>query len=53
MEKIDFVLPWVDGQDPQWRAEKKRYEAVGSVACEDANDECRYRDFGLLRYCFR
>ena len=56
MEKIDFVLPWVDGSDPRWLAEKSRYEnsaepiARGDV---DANAECRYRDYGLLRYWFR
>ena len=53
MDKIDFVMPWVDGQDRQWQAEKRRYEGVESAAEGDANDECRYRDFGLLRYWFR
>ena len=53
MEKIDFVLTWVDGQDPQWLAEKKRYEGTESIPDGDANDDCRYRDFGLLRYWFR
>ena len=53
MEKIDFVLPWVDGADPRWRAEKQRYEADEPFAEGDANDDCRYRDFGLLRYWFR
>ena len=53
MEKIDFVLPWVDGQDPQWQAEKRRYSAVESGAKGDANKDCRYRDFGMLRYWFR
>ena len=53
MDKIDFVLPWVDGQDRQWQAEKRRYEGKESAAEGDANDDCRYRDFGLLRYWFR
>lgn len=54
MEKIDFVLPWVDGQDPRWQAEKQRYMAVDTgVATGDANNDSRYRDFGLLRYWFR
>ncbi|MBE6373976.1 MAG: capsular biosynthesis protein [Lentisphaerae bacterium] len=54
MDKIDFVLPWVDGQDPQWRAEKNRYEGIeNDSAYSDGNDDCRYRDFGLLRYWFR
>ena len=53
MDKIDFVMPWVDGQDRQWQAEKRRYEGKESAAEGDANDDCRYRDFGLLRYWFR
>lgn len=54
MEKIDFVLPWVDGQDPQWLAEKKRYVAAeADDENRDAYDDCRFRDFGLLRYWFR
>ena len=53
-EKIDFVVPWVDGADPAWRAEKRKYEGVGTVSTlDDANDETRYRDTGLLRYWFR
>ena len=46
---IDFVLPWVDGSDPAWLAEKKQYMPA---ATEDDRD-IRYRDWGLLRYWFR
>ena len=54
MDKIDFVLPWVDGQDPRWQAEKRQYmTAETGIAQGDANGDCRYRDFGLLRYWFR
>ena len=54
MEKIDFVLPWVDGSDPQWLAEKRNYEKSGeSMSGGEANAECRYRDLGMLRYWFR
>ena len=55
-EKIDFVLPWVDGADPAWLAEKRRYENGGAAeprAGGEANADCRYRDCGLLRYWFR
>ncbi|MEA5015965.1 MAG: Stealth CR1 domain-containing protein [Candidatus Limiplasma sp.] len=46
---IDFVLPWVDGSDPQWQAEKERYRpAMGADA-----SVIRYRDWGLLKYWFR
>jgi len=53
---IDFVLTWVDGSDPKWLAEKRRYETGGSSeprAGGEANSDCRYRDCGLLRYWFR
>lgn len=56
MEKIDFVLPWVDGSDPVWRAEKQKWEVLSKGemnALDDANLDCRYRDDGLLRYWFR
>lgn len=52
MEKIDFVILWVDGADPAWRKEKE--------AClpEDQRDSfvsgaVRYRDWDLLQYWFR
>ena len=62
METIDFVIPWVDGEDSQWKAERKKYEKAflptgfisdKEVSSNGANDDCRYRDFGLLRYWFR
>ena len=54
MDKIDFVLLWVDGNDPRWQAEKKRYAATcAGAAGGDANADCRYRDYGLLKYWFR
>lgn len=31
MDKIDFVLPWVDGSDPRWLAEKRSYENSGEA----------------------
>lgn len=56
MAPIDFVLTWVDGNDPEWRARKRAAEtAVGGRASSDfeANGTDRYRDLGLLRYWFR
>ena len=49
MEKIDFVIPWVDGGDLEWRKEKNKY-SPSPVA--DVN-EIRYRDIELLKYWFR
>ncbi len=46
---IDFVIIWVDGSDPQWLAEKRKYSADTH---SDDRDE-RYRDWELLTYWFR
>jgi len=58
MEKIDFVVTWVDGGDSEWLAEKRKYldaasSASSSLAGGEANADCRYRDCGLLKYWFR
>ncbi len=56
MEKIDFVLPWVDGSDKEWLAQKRKYESsveILSKSNPEVNDDCRYRDYGLLKYWFR
>ena len=52
---IDFILTWVDGTDPEWLKEKKKYEALDHDASQapDANNQCRYRENGLLRFWFR
>lgn len=49
-EPIDFVIPWVDGSDPAWLAEKANYTG-SSLDIEDS--AARYRDWGLLRHWFR
>jgi len=46
---IDFVVTWVDGNDPAWQAEKAKYKPDA-----DADDRPeRYRDWEQLRYWFR
>ena len=47
---IDFVIPWVDGADPLWQAEKRRWLPSGEAV--DARD-IRFRDWDNLRYWFR
>ena len=47
---IDFVVLWVDGNDPEWRAEKAKYQ--GAVT-DDSNSVNRFRDWGLMPYWFR
>lgn len=48
MNEIDFVVTWVDGNDPAWQAEKRKYDGASG----DSSDT-RYRDWDLLRYWFR
>lgn len=47
---IDFVILWVDGNDPKWQSEKAKYN---SNINDDSNTTNRYRDWGLLPYWFR
>lgn len=46
---IDFVIPWVDGNDLEWKKQKKKYDENN----EDYDDINRYRDFDNLQYFFR
>lgn len=47
---IDFVILWVDGNDPDWQAEKSRYQSEKE---DGGNTVNRYRDWTLLPYWFR
>lgn len=49
-EKIDFVIPWVDGSDPRWLEEKNKYSMK---KIDNTNAANRYRDMGILKYWFR
>lgn len=46
--KIDFVVLWVDGNDPNWKKEKSVYTGT---SCSD--DNVRFRDLGIFHYWFR
>lgn len=48
-EAIDFVIPWVDGNDPDWQRRKRE---AGGRQGEDDREE-RYRDWETLRFWFR
>lgn len=48
MSKIDIVLPWVDGNDPEWQAEKEQF-----LHKKDRNEHQRFRDWDNLQYVFR
>lgn len=54
MEKIDFVVDWLDESDKEWQQEKKKYEEkLGLSSDEEMNSDNRYRDYGTFKYFFR
>ena len=48
---IDFVIIWVDGNDPEWKKEKNEYKGI--LTKEEDDSEHRYRDWDNLQYWFR
>lgn len=48
-ENIDFVVTWVNGNDPKWLSEKSKYSSDDM----EINKIDRYRDYGTFRYWFR
>lgn len=48
-EKIDVVIPWVDGNDPLWLKQKNQYYTGKEKSVHAFN----YQDWGLLKYWFR
>lgn len=48
-DKIDFVIMWVDSNDPKWQAEKAKYTPSSNT---DSSIR-RYRDWDNLQYWFR
>lgn len=51
-EKIDFVVTWVDGNDPKWQKEKNKYLEKEFKKKVDSSN-IRYRDWDNLKYWFR
>ena len=50
LDKIDFVMIWVDGNDPEWQKEKNKYDSSGE---KGDNTVVRYRSWDNLQYFFR
>ena len=50
MDKIDFVIPWVDGNDVSWQ---NSYEKYRSMQEDGGACSIRFRDWDNLRYWFR
>lgn len=48
-DKIDFIITWVNGEDPNWLKERAKFEnrKNGDYSIN------RFRDWGLLKYWFR
>lgn len=51
---VDFVVTWVDGNDPAWKEEKKKYEHEAGYSLNRIdNGKERYRDWDIFMYWFR
>ena len=49
---IDIIIPWVDGSDPAWQAEKE--QAIRKYCPEQlSNSNIRFQDWDNLKYWFR
>ena len=53
MNKIDFVVMWVDGGDPIWQAKKAEYSKSVDTSKNSMNSVKAYRDWGTFKYWFR
>ena len=51
--EMDFVIAWVDGNDPAWQKEKRKTEHVPEATAEADDRDERYRDWDNLQYWFR
>jgi hypothetical protein len=47
---IDFVLTWVDGNDPEWQKDEAKYRSKDPAI---DNSKARVRDWDNLQYWFR
>ena len=45
---IDFVVTWVDSDDPQWKADYAKYKNI-----KVTEDKARFRNWDLFKYWFR
>lgn len=49
---IDFVITWVDMNNPEWQKEFAKYSG-DKLNTKNGVSETRFRDYGLLKYWFR
>ena len=50
--EIDFIVTWVDMNDPKWQKEFAKYSAKKTNEKNGVSD-ARFRDHGFLKYWFR
>lgn len=51
MYPIDFVFPWVDGNDPTMKAKHARFADSSQINNEDVAGETRFNEVGEIFYC--
>ena len=49
--KIDFIITWVDGNDPVWRKDFEHYSELERKEVDKG--AVRFRDWETLHYWFR
>jgi len=50
--EIDFVITWVDMDDPKWKADFTKYSGK-TINEKNSVSDARFRDHGFLKYWFR
>ena len=50
---IDFVVLWVDENDPEWLIEKEAHSTQNYSYNSNYNSNARYRDWDMFHYWFR
>lgn len=50
--EIDFVITWVNMDDPQWQSEFSKY-SNNKNNTKNGVSKARFRDYGFLKYWFR
>jgi hypothetical protein len=50
--QIDFVITWIDMNDPKWQQEFALYSGKIDNTKNEIS-EARFRDYGFLKYWFR
>lgn len=51
-DEIDFVVTWVNMDDPVWQKEFNKYSGKPDIE-KNGVSEARFRDYGFLKYWFR